>query len=308
MIYDVAIIGGGPAGVAAGVYAARKRLKTIFLTKDFEGQSSVSLDIQNWIGTISITGTDLSQNLEKHLRAVASDVVTIKTGQYVTAIKKDGDTFEVSTSKETFTSKTILITAGSRRRKLEVPGAEEFDNKGLTYCASCDGPLFADMDVAVIGGGNAAFDTAAQLVAYTKSVTLLHRRDSFKADPITVEMISKHPKVKIITNAELKEIKGDSFVTGLTYRDTKTGKTHELAVKGIFAEIGSLPNTDFIKNIVELDPHNHIKVDHRNQRTSLDGIWAAGDATDTLYHQNNIAAGDAIKALEDIYLYIQYKK
>jgi thioredoxin reductase len=196
----------------------------------------------------------------------------------------------------------------NRRRKLEVPGAEEFDNKGLTYCASCDGPLFADMDVAVIGGGNAAFDTAAQLVAYTKSVTLLHRRDSFKADPITVEMISKHPKVKIITNAELKEIKGDSFVTGLTYRDTKTGKTHELAVKGIFAEIGSLPNTDFIKNIVELDPHNHIKVDHRNQRTSLDGIWAAGDATDTLYHQNNIAAGDAIKALEDIYLYIQYKK
>jgi alkyl hydroperoxide reductase subunit F len=308
MIYDVAIIGGGPAGVAAGVYAARKRLKTIFLTKDFEGQSSVSLDIQNWIGTISITGTDLSQNLEKHLRAVASDVVTIKTGQYVAAIKKDGDMFEVTTPKETFTSKTILITAGSRRRKLEVPGAEEFDNKGLTYCASCDGPLFADMDVAVIGGGNAAFDTAAQLVAYTRSVSLLHRRDSFKADPITVEMISKHPKVKIITNAELKEIKGDSFVTGLTYLDTKTGKTHELAVKGIFAEIGSLPNTDFVKNIVELDPHNHIKVDHRNQRTSLDGIWAAGDATDTLYHQNNIAAGDAIKALEDIYLYIQYKK
>ncbi len=308
MTYDLAIIGGGPAGVAAGVYAARKRLKTVFITKDFEGQSAVSLDIQNWIGNVTITGADLVKNLESHLRAYAADMVDIKTNQLVTSIKKEGDIFTVTTTKDTYSAKTVLITAGSRRRELQAPGAKEFDNKGLTYCASCDGPLFADMDVAVVGGGNAAFDTAAQLLAYCKSVTILNRSENFKADPVTVEQIGKNPKIKILTNVEIKEVKGDAFVTGLTYLDKKTNQEHALGVKGIFVEIGSLPNTGFVKGLVELDPYDHIKIDHRNQRTSVEGIWAAGDVTDGLYHQNNIAAGDAVKALEDIYLYIHYKK
>jgi alkyl hydroperoxide reductase subunit F len=307
-MYDVAIIGGGPAGVAAGVYAARKRLKTVFITKDFEGQSAVSTDIQNWIGTITIGGMELAENLEKHLRAYAGEFVDIKTNQLATSVMQENNIFTITTTKDTFLAKTVLITSGSRRRQLEVPGAKEFDNKGLTYCASCDGPLFADMDVAVVGGGNAAFDTAAQLAAYCSSVTVLHRSEKFRADPSTIHSLSQNPKIKIVTNADIKEVHGDKFVNGLTYSDKISDETIKLDIKGVFVEIGSLPNTDFVKGIVELDEHGHIIIDHRNQRTSIDGIWAAGDVTNGLFHQNNIAAGDAVKALEDIYLYIQYKK
>jgi alkyl hydroperoxide reductase subunit F len=307
MQYDLAIIGGGPAGVAAGVYAARKQLKTVFITKDFESQSTVSLDIQNWIGTPHITGADFAASLEKHLREYAADVVTIKTGQLVTSVTKIEGGFEVKTPKETFTARTILLAAGSRRRELTVPGAKEFDNKGLTYCASCDGPLFADMDVVVVGGGNAGFDTAAQLLAYCKSVTLLARSD-FKADPTTVAMTLKNPKFKGIQNTEIVEVKGEKFVTGIVYKIKDTNDLIHLPVNGIFVEIGSLPNTSFVKDIVQLDEFNHIVTDPKNQTTSVPGIWAAGDITDGLYHQNNIAAGDAVKALEDIYLYVHKNK
>jgi alkyl hydroperoxide reductase subunit F len=307
MTYDLAIIGGGPAGVAAGVYASRKRLKTVFITKDWQGQSSVSEGIENWIGTIKISGIELSKNLETHLRAYAADVVEIKTGESAESISKSGSGFTIKTNAATYDAKTILITSGSRRRKLDVPGAEEYDNKGLTYCATCDGPLFDGQDVAVVGGGNAGFETAAQLLAYCKSVTVFNRTDTFKADPGTVEKVSKHPNVKIITNAIPKQVKGDKFVTSYVYTDAKTKKDIEIPVTGIFVEIGSLPNTDFLKDIVKLDEFNRVPVDPRTQMTKTEGIWAAGDCTDGLYHQNNIAAGDAVKAIEDIYFHLHAK-
>src|SRR3989344_7740718 len=155
MTYDLAIIGGGPAGVAAGVYAARKKLKTAFISKDFSNQSMVSFDIQNWIGTVSITGEELAKNFEKHLRAYAGDMVDIITGEYVTEIVKESDIFRVKTPKKEIETKTVLVTTGSYRRKLEIPGAAEYENKGITYCATCDGPLFSGKDVVVVGGGNA---------------------------------------------------------------------------------------------------------------------------------------------------------
>src|SRR3989344_8041594 len=166
MQYELIIVGGGPAGVAAGVYAARKKLKTLFLTHSFENQSTVSLDIQNWIGTPSISGAELSKNLEEHLRAYAGEAVVIKTGEKVKSVEKSENVFIVKTDKETFEGRTVLIAAGSMRRKLPAKGADQFEHKGLTYCASCDGPVFAGQDVAVIGGGNAAFESAAQLTAY----------------------------------------------------------------------------------------------------------------------------------------------
>jgi thioredoxin reductase len=223
-------------------------------------------------------------------------------------IEKDGNEFVVTTDKGSYRALTVLVTVGSTRRKLEVPGAEEFDNKGLTYCASCDGPLFADMDVAVIGGGNAAFETAAQLLAYCKSVTLFNRTKMFRADPVTVEKTMINPKFKIVTDAEIKEIKGEKFVKSLVYTKKDSGETIELPVAGIFVEIGLIPSTNFLGTIVQLDSHGHIVTDPRTQRTSVDGMWAAGDATDGLYHQNNIAAGDAVKALEDIYMYLHRTK
>jgi NADH-dependent peroxiredoxin subunit F len=303
--YDLIILGGGPAGISAGVYASRKQLKTLFVTKEWGGQSIVSPDIHNWIGTISISGNDLAKSLEDHLKAYAGEFVTLMPGTLATNITKTETGFSVTLSDGSVQeSKTVLIATGSSRRKLTVPGAVEFDQKGLTYCATCDGPMFSGMDVAVIGGGNAGFETAAQLLAYTKSVTLLNHGDMYKADPETVEKVLAHPNMTGILNAATTEILGDGFVNGLTYTD-KDGASHTLSVGGIFVEIGMLPNTSFAKDVIELDEYNRVKIDPWTQRTTTEGIWAAGDCTNVRYHQNNISAGDAVKALEDIYVYVK---
>jgi alkyl hydroperoxide reductase subunit F len=301
MLYDLAILGGGPAGVAAGVYAARKRLKTIFITKDWNGQSAVSEGIENWIGDIKVSGLDLSKKLENHLKAYASGIVDVKEGEWVASLEKSATGFKATTNKGSYEAKTVLIATGSSRRKLEVPGAEEYDNKGLTYCATCDGPLYAGQDVAVIGAGNAAFETAAQLLAYCKSVTMVVRSD-FRADQVTIDKVLSHPNMKAVKGIP-KEVKGEKFVTGLVYTDTASKKDVLLPVTGIFVEIGSIPNTGFAKGAVKLDAYDRIVIDPRTQRAAP-GIWAAGDCTDGLYHQNNIAAGDAVKALEDLFLFL----
>ena len=303
---DLIIIGGGPAGVAAGIYAARKRLKAVLIAEEIGGQSTVSDNIENWIGTPSISGTDLGKSLRAHLEAVKSDVLTLELHERIVSLEKTGKEFLVKTkSGKEFSGKSVLIASGAGRRKLTVPGAEKFENKGVTYCASCDGLLFSGMDVAVVGGGNAGFETALQLLAYVKSVTLIHRHKDFKADPVTVEKARAHPNMHIVINAEPTEVLGDKFVTGLKYKDVESGDIGEIAVSGIFVEAGVTPNTEFAENLVEFDAVKRIKVDQKNQRTSVDGIWAAGDCSDELYHQNVIAAGDGAKAAEDIYLWVK---
>ncbi|MDO8492654.1 MAG: FAD-dependent oxidoreductase [bacterium] len=308
-MYDLTIIGGGPAGVSGGVYAARKRLKTLFITESFGGQSIVSEDIQNWIGFPSISGTELAKSMEAHLRTYASDIVDIKIGSRVKSIEKKDANFAITLeSGEVYESKMILLTVGSTRRKLTVPGADIFENKGITYCASCDGPIFSGKDVAVIGGGNAGFETTAQLSAYCKSVTLIHRSESFsKADPLTIEKVLGKPNVKGVLNAELLSIEGDKFVTGLTYKNSVSGEIIKLPVEGVFVEIGLVPSTDFVKELVELNSYGQIIIDPKTEATKTPGIWAAGDCTDSLYHQNNIASGDAVRALEDIYVHLHTK-
>lgn len=313
-MYDLAIIGGGPAGVSAGVYAARKQLKTILITDTFGGQSTDSMGIENWIGTKKISGPDFGKMLEDHLRAYAGarpddpvgrESLEIKVGERVSKVSKSENIFNIETGSGTYQAKTVLVTTGSTRRKLDVPGAKEFENKGISYCASCDGPLFSGQDLAVIGGGNAAFETAAQLLSYAKSVTLINRSDNFKADEITVNKVLSHPNMKAVKNAVLKEIKGNKFVESLVY--TEGGEDKEIKVAGIFAEIGLIPTTEFVKDLVPLNQYGQIVVDPKNQKTQIDGVWAAGDSTDGLYHQNNIASGDAVKALEDIYLHLHAK-
>ncbi len=307
MTYDLIILGGGPAGTAAAVYAARKRLKTLLITAEWGGQSIVSEKIYNWIGSPSISGNELAESFKAHVTANVGESLAVKETK-VTDISKDGELFSVNTeSGEKFSTKTVLVSTGSGRRKLEAKNADTLEHKGLTYCASCDGPLFADQDVVVIGGGNAGFESAAQLLAYCKSVTLLHRSGEFRADEITVEKVLTNPKMKAVKNVDILEVKGDKFVEGLVYLDKNTNQEVELKVAGVFVEIGQIPNTEFVKNIVTLTPGGQIKIDPMTQKTETPGIWAAGDCTNVLYHQNNIAAGDAVRALEDIYLAIHTK-
>ena len=307
-MYDLVIIGGGPAGTAAAVYAARKRLKTALVLFDWGGQSNVSEDIQNWIGTPHISGAELSDSFRKHVEEYADDIIDIKMGEKATNISKKDEHFVVTLEGgSTFEAQTVLVSTGSHRRKLTVPGAAEFENKGITYCASCDGPLFSGQDVVVIGGGNAGFETAAQLLAYTKSVTLLSNEKEYRADPVTVAKVLDTPNMKGIAGVELLEIKGEKFVSSLRYKNKESGEETEPPTGGIFVEIGQIPATEFVKDLVNLNDRKQIVIDPRTQQTSSVGVWAAGDCTDVLYHQNNIAAGDAVRALEDIYIFLKAK-
>lgn len=308
VMFELAIIGGGPAGIAAGVYASRKKLNTLFVTSDWGGQSTVSTEIQNWIGTPAISGAKLAEDLKLHLTTYAADVVTIKDKVTVTKVEKIESGFKVHLSSgEVHEAKAVLIASGSKRRQLPAENADIFEHKGLTYCASCDGPIFAGQSVAVVGGGNAAFETAAQLLAYTKDVTILQRSENYKADPVTVEKVFSHPNMKGLLNVDVKKVVGDKFVSGLVYVDKTTGEEKTLDVTGIFVEIGMLPNTSYLADVVPLDEYGRVVVDPWTQKTEVPGIWAAGDCTNVLYHQNNIAAGDAVRALEDIYVTLKTK-
>ena len=305
--YSLAILGGGPAAVAAGVYASRKQLKTVFIAESFGGQSIVSDGIENWIGTIKISGSELASNLKNHLLAYSKDIVDVKEGERAEKIEKINGGFLIKTNKGSYEAEAVLIAVGSKRRKLEALDADSYEHKGVMYCASCDAPMFSDMDVAVVGGGNAGFESVAQLTAYAKSVTLIHRREEYRADPITVEKILSNPKVTALTNSEIVEVKGDAFMKSIIVKNVVTGETKEIPMQGIFVEIGAIPNTDMVKGLVELNEMGAIKINPLTQQTSLPGIWAAGDCTDVLYHQNNIATGDGVKALEDIYVHLHVK-
>jgi alkyl hydroperoxide reductase subunit AhpF len=284
--YELIIIGGGPAGCSAAVYAARKKVRTLMITTEFGGQSVVSDDIQNWIGTPHIKGSDLAKNLKAHVYEYKGDVLDIAEGVKVTEVSKNDTEFSVTTNTgAVYKSLSVLVTVGSDRKKLAIPGADRLEHKGLTYCASCDGPLFTDMDVIVIGGGNAAFETVLQLVAYCKHVTLVNRSDAFRADKITVAKVKSHPKVTIRTNVDMIEVMGDKFVSGLKIKDKKTDTEEIVHAMGIFVEIGQVSNGEFFKNIAEVNEGGKIKIDPWTQKTSCNGLWAAGDVTNILMYQ-----------------------
>ncbi len=305
--YDLVIMGGGPAGVAAGIYAARKKIKTVLITDIFGGQSLVSENIGNWIGESSISGFDLGQKLEKHLKFHQDiDIIEGDLVKSVELKKSKVPVFKVETENgKSFETKTVLFTVGSRRKKLEVPGEKEFEGKGVVYCSTCDAPIFQGKEVAVVGGGNAGLEAVTDLLPYASKIYLIHRNDSLKGDAVTQEKVKADPKVSIILNAEVQKIFGDKSVSGLQYKDKVSGSLKELEVEGVFVEIGIIPNSDLVKDIVSLNFRGEIVTDPKTQATSQVGIWAAGDATDGLYRQNNISAGDAIKAVLNIYDFLK---
>lgn len=305
MIYDLIIIGGGPAGVAAGIYAARKKLKTVLITDSFGGQSIVSDDIQNWIGEKRISGFDLAKKLEEHLR-VYSDIVDIKISEKVIKINEISGGLETETDKgNKYQGKAIILAAGARRRKLGLPSEKKLEGRGVAYCSTCDAPLFKNKKVAVIGGGNAGLEAAQDLFSYASEVYLLDYGEALKGDQVTQDEIKNNPKLKqIILNTQILEILGDKFVTGLKYQDRKTEEIKELKLDGVFVEIGSVPNSEMVKGLVDLDKYGQVIIDSKHAATSHQGIFAAGDITDDPYKQNNISAGDAVKATLAAYAYL----
>lgn len=311
-MHDVIIIGGGPAGTAATVYSARKKLDTLIITEDFGGQSVVSTDIENWIGETNISGVELAEKFEEHVRKYEDDTVTIQEGERVTKIEKtecrDGDRpcdYIVKTNEgNEFKGKTVILGMGAHRRKLNVPGEERLNGKGVAYCATCDAPLFAGRDVAVVGGGNAGVEGAIDLLPFAEQIYILQRRDHLKADPVSVERVKSEDQIEIIYNADTTEILGEDMVEGLIYED-ENGEEQKLEVGGVFVEIGSVPNSDPVKDLVELDDYGQVKIDSKHASTSEPGVFAAGDITDDPYKQNNISAGDAVKAALAAYNYLQ---
>jgi NADH-dependent peroxiredoxin subunit F len=302
-MYDLIIIGGGPGGVAAGVYAARKKMKTALVTDSFGGQSLVSNGIENWIGTKNISGFDLAKALEEHLRAQTG--IDIIDGDLVSAVaKKDDGTFSVTTKNgKTLETKYILLTSGSRRKRLGVPGEDQFDGKGVVFCTTCDAPLFGGKITAVVGGGNSALEGVMDLLQYASKIYLIVRSEVLRGDPVTQEKIKSHPNVEILWNTVIEEIHGgdSGFVNGIKYKNIKTNEEKELPLDGVFVEVGLIPNSDFVKDLVALNDFGHVVVDHKTQATSCVGIWAAGDVSDVLYDQNNISVGDSIKAVLNVY-------
>lgn len=306
MIYDLIIVGGGPAGIAAGIYAARKKIETLLITDTFGGQSVIAGRIENFIGFKSISGIEMAKKLEEHLRA--QEGIEIKDGRKILAIEKQNENFLVKTDKEeSFESKTLLIALGSRYRRLKVIGEKEFEGKGVFYCSICDAPLMKNKTAIVVGGGNSGFDAIMDLLPYTLKIYLLEFSDTLKGDPLTLEKLKASGKLEIITMVSVKEIIGDNFVSALKYEDRKTGEIKEIKTDGVFATIGHEPNTDLIKNLVKINEQGEIVVDCKTQKTSCEGVWASGDATDVLYNQINIAIGDAIKAVLNIYEYLKSK-
>ncbi|MHB9019959.1 MAG: NAD(P)/FAD-dependent oxidoreductase [Minisyncoccota bacterium] len=302
-MYDLIIIGGGPAGVSAGIYAARKKLKFLLITESFGGQSVVASEIQNWIGIKSISGFELAKKMEDHF--MSQQGIEIEEGSLVEKVEKTKDGFRVILKNEkSFETKTILAATGGRRRRLGAVGEKDFESKGVAYCSTCDAPMFAKKTVAIVGGGNAALGAVKDLSAYADKVYLLVRSENVKGDPVLFEEIKKDKKVEVILNSEITEIFGKDFVERVKYLDKKEGVSKELKLDGVFVEIGSVPNSEFLGDLVKKNNYNEVVVDHGNQKTSQVGIWAAGDLTDLSFRQNNISASDGIKALLSIQAYL----
>ena len=295
-MYDTLILGGGPAGYSAAIYSARYNLKCLVIAKEPGGVMNEAYKVENYPGFHSIIGIDLMDKIREHVNYLG---VEIKEEE-ILDVNKKGNIFIVNTNKNKYESKTILIVMGAEHKKLNVPGEKEFEKKGISYCYTCDGAFYKNKKVIVVGGGDAAAQAVLLLASFNNEVTMIYR-SSIRAEPAYQEQFKKLKNVKLL-KGEISRVNGNSKVESVILKDGSNIK-----VDGIFVEIGLIPTTYFAKNVVDLNEIGQIPIDPRNQQSKVPGLWAAGDCTDGLYHQNNIASGDAVKALEDIYVTLHTK-
>jgi alkyl hydroperoxide reductase subunit F len=299
-MYDVVIIGGGPAGMAAAVYFARQKLSFAMFAGQLGGQVIWSSDVENYLGIHRVNGVQLVELFQKHLEDYRK-AMDVFEQEPVLDIKKIPGGFEIKTAVRTYQAVTVLIATGTEHRKLHVPGEERLNSKGVTYCATCEAPLTVGQDVAVIGGGNSAMDAALLLAKYSKSVTILTINPALSGDEVMKSRCEQDPKIKVLTNATTVKFEGDTRLESLVYE--QEGKQHTLPVYDVFIEVGLMPQSGMI-SFVGKNAQGEIIVD-KVGKTNVDGIWSAGDVTDTPVKQVAVAVGDGSRAAVDIIRYLQ---
>lgn len=303
-MYDVAIIGAGPAGLSAAMYAGRLKLKTIVLTKERGGTIVSASDIMNWPGIKKIDGMSLAKQLEEHAREYPD--VEIKDA-IVTKIKKKNDIFLIETQSGEYEAKAAILAAGTEVRKLRISGEQEFSGKGVHYCALCDGFFYTDKTIAVIGGSNSAVKEALVLTQWVKKIYIIHRSQEMRAEPISVEKIMKNNKIEVINNTNVLEIKGKEDVEKIILDKPYKGKK-ELLVDGVFVEIGRVPASVLVENLeVKLNEKAEVIID-KEGKTNVPGFFAAGDITNSKFKQAITASAEGVIAAYGAYVYLQKKK
>ncbi|MFH1594638.1 MAG: FAD-dependent oxidoreductase [Candidatus Omnitrophota bacterium] len=300
-MYDLIIIGAGPAGITASVYAARKRMNFIVIAEFLGGQTALSGDIENYTGYQFITGPELAQKFEEHIKKYG---IGVRENERVIEVTKRGDEVSVKTEKGEYISRTAIIASGTRWRELGVPGEKEYKNRGVTYCVTCDGPLFSGKNVAVIGGGNSGLEAALQLIKIAKHVYLINIAPDLTGDAVLQEKVMGSDKASILNSTSVTEITGDKMAGAI--KINSRGKERSIPVEGIFVEIGLIPNSEFVKGI-EKNERNEIKVNSKNE-TDVPGIFAAGDVTDAPEKQIIVAAGEGSKAALSAFRYLAHRR
>lgn len=307
MKYDVVIVGAGPAGMTAGVYTARKKLKTLLLSKDIGGQAAWSSDIENYLGFSMITGAELVQKFEHHLEKFKDEVELRILQKGVDKIEAQDESFIVHADGKRVHTRSVIIAGGKIPRHLNVPGEKEFLNKGVSYCAWCDGPIFEGKDIAIIGGGNSALDAALNVAKFVRHIVIVNVAEQLTADPVMVDKVRDLENARVINGAEVVRMNGSKALSDIEIKDTAKQTHSKVNVEGVFIEIGSLPATDYLKGFVDLNEVGEIKIDTLNA-TSRKGIFAAGDITDIVEKQVIVAAGEGAKAAIQTSLYLSKLK
>ncbi|OGZ71315.1 MAG: hypothetical protein A2904_00930 [Candidatus Staskawiczbacteria bacterium RIFCSPLOWO2_01_FULL_33_9] len=306
MVYDLIIIGAGPAGVSAAVYAGRQQLKMLIISKDIGGQvAKKAVDIENYAGFSKISGPDLVDLYSKQLK---DNNLKVEHDEVVGIEKKDNKFLVTLKSEKVYEAISVIITSGAQSKKISVPGEEEFEGKGVSYCSLCDGPVFKDKIVAVVGGGNNGFESALFLSNYVKQIYILEYSSQVKADKENQDLVLKHKNIEVITNAKIIKIEGETFVNSITYEDLVKNKEITLQVNGVFVEIGYTPSTSFAKDLVDLNEKDEIIFDPKTLETKTKGLFSAGDCNVSKYKQIVMASGQGATAALSAYEYIQRTK